>query len=254
MAEKAVVGAPGGPHAYDPDSKPAAYRQADVDAAFSGAGVRADRARSDRLAAAKSKKHKKGKKHKKKKSRKHGRVSASETDSSDSGSSSSVSGLAAMGSDRHHFREAGRERPGSLYMTAYAEARSALGQIGWQVDDRAPVFRRWLDVCFVRQHGRSAISERHLEELGANMVCLDFIAQGMYQEAADVVASRSRELITGITSGDWALARQLRTYRLDDPPLVPVGMLEVAARLQRRDERRARNISRGGKAGRSPAR
>ena len=95
---------------------------------------------------------------------------------------------------------------------------------------------------------------RHLEELGANMVCLDFIAQGMYQEAADVVASRSGELITGITSGDWALARQLRTYRLGDPPLVPLGMLEVAARLQRRDERRARNISRGGKAGRSPAR
>ena len=186
------------------------------------------------------------------KSRKHNKGDHSETDSSDSGSSSSGSGLAAMGHDRHDFREAGRDRPGSLYMGAYAEARSALGQIGWQVDDRAPVFRRWFDTCFVRKYGRPAITERHMDELSANMTALDFVAQGMYQEAADVIASRSRELLTGISGGDWALARQLRTYRTEEPPLVPVGMLEVAARLQRREEKRARTIGRG--SARSPAR
>ena len=72
------------------------------------------------------------------------------------------------------------------------------------------------------------------------MSALDFVAQGMFQEAADVIASRTRELITGISKGDWAAARQLRTYRLEQPPLVSSGMLEVAQKLQRREERRAR--------------
>ena len=120
------------------------------------------------------------------------------------------------------------------------------------MDDRAPVFRRWLDACFIRVHGRPAITERHLDELGANMSALDFVAQGMFQEAADVIASRTRELISGISNGDWATARQLRTYRLEQPPLISAGMLEVAQRLQRREERRARTTARG--SARSPGR
>ena len=185
-------------------------------------------------------KEKKSKKDKKKKSKKH-----SSSESSSSGESfSSDSVMDQTRRKRMRFLLMAKEKPGIVFASMMASTRQVLGQVGIESEmgPTGPVYRKWFDTHFVKEHAHTKI-QPHWDELQLLITALDEFHAGRMMEVGDILASRLRMLTAGIEKGAWPLARRFLVYHQPDMSLISDELMDEALKIDAEEKKRERAIA-----------
>ena len=148
-----------------------------------------------------------------------------------------------MDHDAHHFRRLAQTQPGVIFASVTANCRNQLGVKGFDGDltARAPVFNRWYDQVFTpKVQGGEA--RAYGEEMTLLNTVLDEMLHGRFLEAADIVASRQRCLSWGLEHRAMPIARQFLCYSTTDHSLVSPADVDIAIRMKKREDRRAKDL------------
>lgn len=232
-------------------------RTEDIIKAMTEAFDNANRARARRLVRMRQqekKESKKDKKDKKKKSKKSRDSSSSSSSSSSEASGASIKKI--LGKDDQPFRQAAKKHPGVFFADAVAKCRQGVAQTNHelQASRSGPVFGTWFEYCYKKKvggHLKAEYKRDCSEELELLIILLDEIVAGRFVEAADVLASRMRQLTVGLESGNWNSAEEFLVYRKPESSLVSPDAMDVAhAAAEKRQKRFNRAARVNGRAGR----
>ena len=148
-----------------------------------------------------------------------------------------------MDHDAHHFRRLAQTQPGVIFASVTANCRNQLGLKGYDGDltARAPVYSRWYDQVFTPKV-HSAEARQCGEEMHLLNTVLDEMLHGRFLEAADVIASRQRCLSWGLEHNAMPIARQFLCYTTSDHSLESPTDVDIAIRMKKKEDQRAKDL------------
>ena len=175
---------------------------------------------------------------KKKKKKSKSRSPTTDSDASPSGRDPESDGERQKRRERLKFKYMAKEKPGLVFASMTANSRQALGQYGAELDvgSHGPVYRRWWEGSFQKEHPRSKL-EPYWDELTMLVTALDEFYAGRMIEVGDILASRLRMLTTGIEKGTWKAARHFLVYHTQDLSLIPEELMDEALKIEAAEAR-----------------
>ena len=131
-----------------------------------------------------------------------------------------------------------------MFATMTASTRQVLGQIGIEGDiaPTGPVFRKWFESHFLKEHAHSKLSP-FLDELRMLITALDEFHAGRMVDVGDILASRLRMIATGVEKRAWGLARRFLVYHQQDMSLIPDELMDEAIKIDAEEKKRDRLLA-----------
>ena len=126
---------------------------------------------------------------------------------------------------------------------------AALGVRGldFDVGPRGPVYKKWMESCFVprvQSRGQSSRLDEKRAELTLLVKALDEFSRGRMLEVGDILGTRLRSLAYQIENPSHeGLARQMLAYPEEDPALVPPAVVDAALKLEAAAKRRNEKLT-----------
>ena len=110
------------------------------------------------------------------------------------------------------------------------------------VGAHGPVFRKWWESSFTKEHSRGKLAP-YWEELNLLVTALDEFYAGRMVEVGDILASRLRMLTVGIEKGARKAARHFLVYHMADMSLVSDELMDDAIRIEAAESRREKKLA-----------
>jgi hypothetical protein len=185
---------------------------------------------------------------KSKKSKKKGSSSSGGSSSAGSTDSDSCADLLGTSREEQKFRLVAKEHPGIYFASVTADARTALGQLGVDLDfgSHGPIYRKWWDHSFLKKVPASVLKP-HAAELNMLVTAMDEYHAGRVVEVGDILASRLRMLTAALekggSEGAFRLTRHFLVYHTRDLALCPDSLYDEAMKIESKAVQREKNLA-----------